>query len=248
MAAPETGTTAFAKTTGYSVGLLSVNTSQRQRMLRELSRLLPADLQAMTYMHKSGLNAYQLFLGVFDSPAEAAKVIKHLPTELKANQPFIIKQSEIAKNYKSSAVALNALVLGKLKPLTNYLVKCMNIYIEFPNSLLVLAAVALTMTACAPEPFKDSAGHLPPVAQVQKPGTIPKPVLGKPFLPPPARQKPEQRFTVVVHDVPVRELLFAIARDAKVNVDIAQDITGKASLKCHRANFGANPGTLEKTN
>lgn len=39
-----------------------------------------------------------------------------------------------------------------------------------------------------------------------------------------------ERFTVVVNDVPVRELLLALARDAELELDIATGIQGKVSL------------------
>lgn len=39
-----------------------------------------------------------------------------------------------------------------------------------------------------------------------------------------------ERYTVVVNDVPVRELLFALARDAELNIDIAGDIAGNVTL------------------
>jgi general secretion pathway protein D len=107
----------------------------------------------------------------------------------------------------------------------------MKIKDELHHNLFLYALFALAVSGCSQKPFKDSPGHLPPLAELQKSQKgIPKPVLGKPFLPPPVNQRPEQRYTVVVHDVPVRELLFALARDAKVNVDIAPGISGNASL------------------
>lgn len=59
---------------------------------------------------------------------------------------------------------------------------------------------------------------------------IPEPILTEPFLPPPSASEPEEVFTVVVHEVPVNELLFALARDAKINVDVAPGIGGTVSL------------------
>ena len=55
-------------------------------------------------------------------------------------------------------------------------------------------------------------------------------MLGAPILPPPKTQRPDELFTVVIHDVPVRELLFALARDAQINVDIAPGISGQVSI------------------
>ena len=50
------------------------------------------------------------------------------------------------------------------------------------------------------------------------------------YLPPPGDVAPEESYTVVVNDVPVRELLFALARDASVNVDVHPRIEGSITL------------------
>ena len=62
------------------------------------------------------------------------------------------------------------------------------------------------------------------------PTDIPKPVQQAPLLPAPAVVAPEETYTVVVNDVPVRELLFALARDAGRNVDISPAIEGTVTL------------------
>ncbi|PPD20493.1 MAG: pilus (MSHA type) biogenesis protein MshL [Methylomonas sp.] len=98
---------------------------------------------------------------------------------------------------------------------------------RFSSSSLVLSVV---LSGCAPKPFDDSAGHLPPPDAAQADGQIPAPALTQPLLPPPAALRQEDVFTVVVHDVPIAELLFALARDAKTNVDIAPGIDGTVSL------------------
>ena len=51
-----------------------------------------------------------------------------------------------------------------------------------------------------------------------------------PLLPEPSPVEPFERYTVVVNEVPVKELLFALARDAKVNVDIHPDIHGVVTI------------------
>jgi general secretion pathway protein D len=80
------------------------------------------------------------------------------------------------------------------------------------------------------QPMKPStSGHLgeqPPAPAA----SIPPPVQS---LPVPPRPKPTTRaetYSVVVNNVNVRELLFALARDAKVNVDIHPGITGAVTL------------------
>ncbi|WP_428826882.1 pilus (MSHA type) biogenesis protein MshL [Azonexus sp. IMCC34842] len=92
-------------------------------------------------------------------------------------------------------------------------------------SLLLAACSAPTLR----EPLK---GHLsdetaqPPVAS----GTIPAPVQQSLALPKPRATPKAETYSVVVNNVPVRDLLFALARDAKVNVDIHPGITGTVSL------------------
>jgi general secretion pathway protein D len=96
------------------------------------------------------------------------------------------------------------------------------------NALLVLGFGA-ALSGCM-QPMKPTAsGHLgdQPPAPV---GTIPPPVQA---LPTPPRPKPTVRaetYSVVVNNVNVRELLFALARDAKVNVDIHPGIAGTVTL------------------
>jgi general secretion pathway protein D len=107
----------------------------------------------------------------------------------------------------------------------------MKINIELRHKTFIPAFFWFVISGCAQKPFEDSPGHLSPVSGYrEQQSAIPKPVLSKPFLPPPAKLHAEQRFSIVVHDVPVRELLFALARDAKMNVDIAPGISGNISL------------------
>ncbi len=70
---------------------------------------------------------------------------------------------------------------------------------------------------------------------IQRPDTadadaIPAPVRNSPPLPAPQPQPREPTHTVVVNDVPVRELLFALARDAELNLDIDADVDGRVTL------------------
>lgn len=51
-----------------------------------------------------------------------------------------------------------------------------------------------------------------------------------PPVPPPAPPPRREKYTVVVNEVPVRELLFALARDARVNVDIAPGVAGTVTM------------------
>lgn len=59
---------------------------------------------------------------------------------------------------------------------------------------------------------------------------IPAPVSAAPSVPPPEPAGERERYTVVVNQVPVRELLFALARDADLEIDIAGPIEGEVTL------------------
>ncbi len=97
--------------------------------------------------------------------------------------------------------------------------------------LFAFVIIGLLSISCAPQPPKPSPGHIHmeeinPIAQDE----IPQPVSQIPFVPPPQPLPPLETYTVVVNNVPVDELLFALARDANLNVDIHPNIKGKVTL------------------
>jgi MSHA biogenesis protein MshL len=59
---------------------------------------------------------------------------------------------------------------------------------------------------------------------------IPKPVRSQTQLPPPKAVPRSQTYSVVVNEVPVKEILFALARESKLNIDIHPAIQGRATL------------------
>ncbi|MDO9152069.1 MAG: pilus (MSHA type) biogenesis protein MshL [Methylotenera sp.] len=112
------------------------------------------------------------------------------------------------------------------------------------NNKIVLALLSmilvLCMTACSHQSkVQPSKGHIdgqntstPSV--ISKPAAssagIPKPVTNTPYLPPPTPKAKEPVYSIVVYDTPVKEVLFAIARDSKLNVDIHPAIQGRVTL------------------
>jgi general secretion pathway protein D len=87
----------------------------------------------------------------------------------------------------------------------------------------------MAMVGCgATNPPEVSDGHL----MLDEPAveSIPEPVARVPVLPRPAHRPDLETYTVVVHDVPIRELLFSMARDAKLNLDIENDIEGNVTM------------------
>ena len=102
------------------------------------------------------------------------------------------------------------------------------------NKKLLLWLLPVLVAGCAHQtPFTPSQGHIDS-NQAEKavavPGDIPKPVKSAAYLPPPKPKAKEQTYSVVVNDVPVREILFALARESKLNVDIHPGITGNVTL------------------
>ena len=91
---------------------------------------------------------------------------------------------------------------------------------------MVVAAFALA--GCF-QPTHPSAGHLRPEPAAVG-GETPPPVQTTTVLPQPQPATRPETYSVVVNNVPVQELLFALARDAKLNVDIHPGIGGKVTL------------------
>jgi MSHA type pilus biogenesis protein MshL len=87
----------------------------------------------------------------------------------------------------------------------------------------------LAVAGCgASNPPQVSDGHL--VFDEPEAGSIPEPVARVAVLPRPEQRPDLETYTVVVHDVPIRELLFSMARDAKLNLDIDNDIEGSVTM------------------
>ena len=59
---------------------------------------------------------------------------------------------------------------------------------------------------------------------------IPKTVRNNPQLPVPKQTTKVQTYSVVVNEVPVKEILFALARESKLNIDIHPSIQGRVTM------------------
>lgn len=101
---------------------------------------------------------------------------------------------------------------------------------------VVALIVALVVTAgCSHRPLPASATHLSQddhaldTASEKSASTIPSLITGLPAAIP-ADQTNQQFFTLVVTDVAVDEVLFALARDAEMDVDIRADVSGTVTL------------------
>jgi len=100
------------------------------------------------------------------------------------------------------------------------------------RGMAVAAACGVLLNAlagCSQTPIKPAETHLR--AEVPRfEGAIPPPVQVAPVLPPPKPAARPETYSVVVSDVRAQDLLFALARDAKLNVDIHPGITGTVTL------------------
>ena len=95
---------------------------------------------------------------------------------------------------------------------------------------LLVCGLGIALTGCF-QPMKPSAGHMQdPAPSGASNATIPPPVQAVPAPPKPRPIARAETYSVVVNNVNVRELLFALARDAKVNVDIHPGISGAVTL------------------
>src|SRR5262245_56151375 len=93
----------------------------------------------------------------------------------------------------------------------------------------LLAALVVGLAGCGGQPVKPAAQHIR--ADEPRPeGTIPPPVQVSPVLPQPKPTARPETYSAVVNNVRAQELLFALARDARLNVDIHSDITSTVTL------------------
>lgn len=91
---------------------------------------------------------------------------------------------------------------------------------------LVLSSAVIS---CGPTRSIDqSTGHISNVADKQ--ADIPAPIAQTTLLPPPTFRPKLETYTVVVSGVSAKDLLFSMARDAKINLDIHDDINGTVTL------------------
>ena len=88
---------------------------------------------------------------------------------------------------------------------------------------------ALLAAGCAQAPLEPATNHLR-ADQPEAAGTIPPPVQVTPVLPKPKPSVRPETYSVVVNNVRAQELLFALARDARLQIDIDPNLTGTVTL------------------
>jgi len=96
----------------------------------------------------------------------------------------------------------------------------------------LIAALAVAVSACSNKPIQPPGDDHLRAEKVGAGGTapIPPPVRQSAVLPKPKPLARTETYSVVVNNVRAQELLFALARDAKLNVDIHPGIEGTVTL------------------
>lgn len=97
---------------------------------------------------------------------------------------------------------------------------------------ILSVAVLLTLHGCASDVtrFPPSTGHISDKPKAEAAANIPAPVQVPLQLPPPKAQAKPLTYNVVVTEVPAKELLFSLARDTKLNIDVHPNIQGVVTL------------------
>ncbi|MDQ5879764.1 MAG: biosis protein MshL, partial [Pseudomonadota bacterium] len=96
---------------------------------------------------------------------------------------------------------------------------------------LSVSFAALLVAACSTPTIKaPSSAHIQADDVPSSSAAIPQPVTQTLSAPKPRAQPKTETYSVVVNNVKVHDLLFALARDAKINVDIHPGINGYVTL------------------
>jgi len=94
---------------------------------------------------------------------------------------------------------------------------------------LLVGLLAGVLAGCGQAPVRPAATHVR-ADQLGTSGSIPPPVQVAPVLPRPKPTARPETYSVVVNNVKVQELLFALARDARLQIDVDPNLTGVVTL------------------
>jgi len=88
------------------------------------------------------------------------------------------------------------------------------------------------LAACGTKALKPSDKHIQqtPDTVKQGSGVIPQTSKNAVVLPPPSPVKKVETYSVVVSNLPAKDILFALARDAKLNIDIHPGLAGEVTI------------------
>src|SRR5450755_1002616 len=99
------------------------------------------------------------------------------------------------------------------------------------RNMVYLCAIGVLLSSCGPKPIKPADQHIQQKdIQSETATSIPQPIKDSVLLPPPQPAGKVATYSVVVTNVPAQEILFALARDAKINLDIQSGIQGTVTV------------------
>ena len=98
-------------------------------------------------------------------------------------------------------------------------------------NIVYLCAIGVMLSGCGTKLIRPADQHLKrPDGQASAANTIPQPIKDNVVLPPPKPADKIATYSVVVTNVPAQQILFALARDAKINLDIQSGIQGTVTI------------------
>lgn len=98
------------------------------------------------------------------------------------------------------------------------------------GTICLCAIGSILAAGCGTKPLQPSDKHIQRQAGQPAPTAIPQPLKYSATLPPPKPAAKAETYSVVVTNLPAQEILFALARDAKINLDIHPGIQGTVTL------------------
>ncbi len=99
------------------------------------------------------------------------------------------------------------------------------------RNIVYLCAIGVMLSGCGTKPIKPADQHIQRQdIQPETESSIPQPIKDSVVLPPPKPASKVATYSVVVTNVPAQEILFALARDAKINLDIQSGIQGTVTV------------------
>lgn len=98
------------------------------------------------------------------------------------------------------------------------------------RSIAHFIAISSLLVGCSNKPILPSAHHIQQRADQPTTPAIPETIKDSIVLAPPQPELQAETYSVVVTNLPAQEILFALARDAKVNLDIHPGIQGNITI------------------
>ena len=98
------------------------------------------------------------------------------------------------------------------------------------RDLVYLCAISALLAGCGTKPIQPSDKHIQQQDSLPATSPIPQTIKRAAPLPPPKPTPKVETYSVVVTNVSAQEILFALARDAKINLDIHPGIQGTVTL------------------